>query len=201
MCPAGRITNIEGATNLDDCVSPEYNFYNGFAVSVFMVPFAYEYVFASRYHRVAFLRHERIVKRLLKGCRRIIGYIGEYVSRAEAERLRNYTNRVVKVIIFVLVATLLTTLATILIFAAHISTIFFKAMILWKGLNIDLPFARILTRAINELASLLYFSFLSNLFIPISLLLDLFANLKIDLAVVNVTCAGAAAPFNFLSTC
>ena len=139
-----------------------------------------------------------IVKRLLRDCRRIIGYLGEYVSRAEAERLRNYTNRVVKVFIFITAAILLTTVATILIFAAHISTIFFKTMIMWKGLQINLPFARILAAAIGELGNLLYFSFMADMFVPIAYLLDLFANLKIDLSVVNVTCAGAAAPLQLL---
>ena len=147
-CPGGRITNTEGSVNVDDCVSPKYNFYNGFAVSGFLVPFAFEYVFMGRYHRVAFVRYVRIVRKLFVDCKRIIGYLGEYVSRAEAERLRNYTNRVFKAFLFLILSSLLTLVATLLIFAANMSSIFFKVMILWRGLNINIPFTRIIRKGV-----------------------------------------------------
>jgi hypothetical protein len=198
QCPGGRITNEPGSTTLDDCNSPEYNFYNGFAVSGFMLPFAFEYVLCGRYHRVAFVRYVRIVKKLLGDCKRIIGYLGEYVSRAEAERLRNYTNRTFKAFVFLVLSAILTCAATIFIFAANMSTVFFKVMILWKGMQINLPFARILSQAIKDLAGLFYFELFEDLFKPIQYLLDVFANLKIDFSVVNVTCDGALAPLQLL---
>ena len=61
ICPKGRTTALLGATDVDECVSPELNFAAGFVTLAMVIPLTLEYVVHGRFHRVAFLRRSRVV--------------------------------------------------------------------------------------------------------------------------------------------
>ena len=154
VCPAGRITPTIGATDLGLCVSPEANFYTGFAVIGVVVLVFLEYLVHGRYHRIAFLRRQRVTARLVDSARRITTQLHYYGQRAEAEKLRDYTNRTTKTWMFIFSSIVMALLLTGGIFVVVLGSIFFKSMILWKGLKLDFPFISQMAEAVKELASL-----------------------------------------------
>ena len=52
-CPDGRITAGQGAVEELDCVSPEFNFIQGFVAPVFLILFTWQYVLRARFERLA----------------------------------------------------------------------------------------------------------------------------------------------------
>ena len=101
FCPAGRTTPAIASISLDQCVSPEVNFYMGYVAIALVVPLAIEYVLHARFHRVAFLRKERVVEKLIMNSRAIMKNLYRFVSRGEAERERSESNRKLKTWVFI----------------------------------------------------------------------------------------------------
>jgi hypothetical protein len=48
-CPPGRITPGTGATNILDCVNPNWNFIQGFIASFAILLFSWQYLFRARF--------------------------------------------------------------------------------------------------------------------------------------------------------
>ena len=193
-CPGGRVANQDGADNLDLCISPATNFYSGIAFSIILLPLSVIYILSGRYRRLAFVREERVTKRLIRNSKRIISYISDYIVRAEAERFRTFNYRILKAWSFLIIGFFVLIFSTIMIFVGTMSSIFFKAMIMWRGLKLSFPFANVIDDAIQQLSKILQVPIFKVLFTPFTYMFKFFATLKIDLAAVNVTCEGSSAP-------
>ena len=61
-CPNGRLTVSTGSKREKDCVSPQWNFYQGFLGVGVMFAIGWQYVLRARFERVAFLRKGRVVR-------------------------------------------------------------------------------------------------------------------------------------------
>jgi len=60
-CPEGKITPGAGTSDPNTCFNPAVNFIQGYAIAAMLVPFSIEYVVYGRFHRLAFLRKERVI--------------------------------------------------------------------------------------------------------------------------------------------
>ena len=198
QCGGGELTPGLGADSADMCVSPTTNFYTGFAVLFFIIPIAMEYIVHGRYHRIAFLRQERVTKVLVRDARELTTSLFHYTSKALAQRKRDLSMRALKTFLFLFFGMFLCFFVAIFAFVGSMSNVFFKSLILWRGLKIDLPFMDMMNSAVADLADFMGLDFVKYIFMPFELLFWAFSNLKIDLSAVNVTCKGASAPLELL---
>ena len=153
-----------------------------------------EYVIHGRYHRIAFLRRYRVVDVLVKDSRAVMSNLFHYVSRAEAERVFDYSNRLLKTWIFLLSAFIVVIFVALLVFLGIMSSVFFKSMVLWRGLGLNFDFMATMLHAVQSMASFMHLPFLQYMFVPFIAILTLLSSFEIDLSAVNVTCKGASAP-------
>ena len=202
ICPSGRITPARGATALDQCLSPETNFYIGFVVIGLIIPVFLEYLVDGRYHRISFLRKERDTNRLVEESRNLSPQLYYYVPRADMDKVRNTSKSLLKTWRFLIVSCLLIGSVISLYFLSTLGSIFFKSLILWKDFNIsldlDMDFILHIIKIVEDFASFLHFPWLKHIFVPFEYFFRLFANLSINLEFINVTCVGASAPMELL---
>jgi len=201
QCPGGRLTPLPGATALEQCLSPLQNFITGFVVLGIVFLVALEYVIHARFHRLSFLRQTRVATRLVEEARSAMSTLYYYAARAEAERKRDYTKRLFKTWLFLLSGVILGLFITLIIFIVSMGSVFFKSMILWRGLDIDLSFVDTMVDSIKDLGVALGLPSLKVFFYPFQAAFDYFSsiNLSAIMESVNVTCKGASAPLELLS--
>jgi len=192
ICPGGRITPALGATDLAQCVSPEFNFYTGFSLLAVLIPIILEYLIHGRYHRIAFLRQNRVTNRLTEEVHKISAQVQYYSQRAQAERIRDYTDRALKTWIFIVSSIFFALMLASLVFIGVLGSIFFKSMIIWRGFKLDLDFDFVekMANSILKLAAFLKIPGFEYLFYPLEAMYKFFSQFKIDLSVINVTCKG-----------
>ncbi len=199
-CPGGRITPALGAISEEQCLSPGVNFITGFSVSVIILPILYGYLIHGRYHRVSFLRQQRVTNLLIKEVRAISANLHYYAQRAAAENVIGNTEnyRGLRTWGFVLSMVIVGFVVMVGSFVGILGSIFFKSMILWRSIELDLAFdydfLSTMEEAVHVLAQTVNLEILKVIFIPFELLLDFLSRFKIDLSAINVTCKGASAP-------
>ncbi len=197
-CPMNRITPMPGATALEECLSPEINFYVGFAFVGLNVLFFFEYFVHGRCHRISFLRKKRVTERLVNEARALSPQLYYFAQRAEVDKERDTTFRLLKTWSFLLQAFLISFLFIFAFFVGTLFSMFFKSLIIWKDLNINLDlnidFISHLADLIDEFARFLHAPWLKQFFIPIEFIFQIFASLNINLEAINITCEGASAP-------
>ena len=66
QCPSGRTTPFEGAAFESDCLTPAPNFIMGFIGLAVAIVITIVYIVRGRFHRVSFLREERVVNPIKK---------------------------------------------------------------------------------------------------------------------------------------
>ena len=198
-CPQGRITPDPASTHLEECVSPEVNFYTGSVVLVFTFIFALDYVGNGRFSRIAFLRQERVTRHLLGTARTVITYLENYRYKAEADRVYLTSMRMFRVTLFLLLSCVLIALLIIVHSIMLLFRVIFKAMIVLASLSIKIPFLNKIDSLLLVLSEVLQMNFLYYyLLLPFGLVIRFLAALELDFSAVNVTCDGATAPLKLL---
>jgi hypothetical protein len=197
-CPGGRITPAEGATAEDECVSPEINFYTGFATIGIIFPIALEYIIHGRFHRIAFLRQERVTTPLIAECQAFATRVYYNVMKAKAEKEFKTSMKTSKTLIFLFGGIAVAFLVTLISFIGMMASIFFKAMIVWRGIGVNIDFYKLMDAAVKQLSFITNMKLFYYIFWPLEFMFNLFATFEIDLASVAITCQGASAPMELL---
>ena len=99
-CPIGRITYSPGSTSIDQCVNPGMNFLQGVVTLVIVSLLSWEYVIRGRFSVIAFMRKERVTKRLTIDARRLSKYVFLYEYKGEAQRIYMTSIRILRVLLF-----------------------------------------------------------------------------------------------------
>ena len=81
---------------MDACQSPESSFIIAIVIFLISIPFALQYVIHARFHRVAFVRNERVTKKMVMQAREVIAPLFKYVVRSRAERKRKLGYRILR---------------------------------------------------------------------------------------------------------
>ena len=194
LCPNANPTPYAGADDLALCTDPASNFITGFVVLFFSGVLAVQYVVRGRYHRVAFLRQQRVVNHLVKESRAVMSRLFHYVTLTDAERFRMQKHRFLLTWVFLIGGFFLLVFMTILNFVGNVSNIFFKSMILWREFQIPVPFNELMGNAVSFLSDILSIPGFRELFYPFYAFFDWVSTLEINVEAINVTCAGATAP-------
>lgn len=194
-CPAGKISGV-GTASEDDCVSPAANFITATVIFVLCIPFAIEYVIHARFHRVAFLRTERVTNKIISQTREVVASLYHYAVRARAERKRNRTHRFWKTWFFLCWSLVVVFVITLLSFIAQMSGVLFASMILWKNLSASLAdsFDAIMEATADAALALIEITPVYYFFVAMMVVFDAFANFTLDISAVDITCAGAQSP-------
>ena len=152
------------------------NFVTGWVLIALLPLISIEYMIHGRYHRIAFLREERVSKKLVKECRALMTNLYYYVAKAQAERVIDTKSRLLKTWVFLLTGLVLTIVCTISYFVLAMSAIFFRSMILWRNFSFPIPFEKTVALAIQAMASAMNFKGLDLLFYPFVALFNFFSN-------------------------
>ena len=192
-CPGGRITPGLGAVGVADCVSPEVNFITAFVIIVIVIPLAMEYIVHARFVRLAFLRQERITFDIVASYKYFSRRLWKGLMNADAERLMNTRYMSLKTVLFLVGSIFLTGISALINFVLMMTGVFFKSMIVWRGLNISMPFEDIMNKILGAFDKWTG-PLLGYLFYPFIQLFDLVVVFEIDLESVDITCKGSSAP-------
>jgi calmodulin len=198
ICPNGRITPALGCEDEEECLSPEMNFYSAFFTMGLIIPMSFEYILQSRYERIAFLRKERVTERLITLTQSISKDVFYAVMKASAEKLLNNSNMLLKTSFFLIGGLVINIIIAVFSFISMLASIFFKAMIVWRGLDIGVDFSTIVENAVEQLPIVKVFPGFGNIFVPLIELLKIFSKIDLNLDAVNITCKGALAPTELL---
>jgi len=180
-----------GSVSLQQCLSPEMNFYTGYTVLVLIAPLFFIYVIHGRNHRIAFLRNSRVTNRLVKEARSVCTRLYYYAERAAAEKLKNNSRRLLKTWLFLVFAITIFGVYAGILFIGTFGSVFFRSMILSRAFHF-IDFAGKMANAVKDIAAFFYIPGLEKVFVPFQLMYAFFSNFKIDLAAINLTCKGGA---------
>ena len=194
-CPDGRITAGQGAVEELDCVSPEFNFIQGFAAPVFLILFTWQYVLRARFERLAFLRLWRVTYPLMAKTKQLLSMVQLYADKERAERVLQWDQHTIRNRILVMGLFLALLGGATVGVMVEMAAISFKSMILFKGLSLDIPFLEKLEEYWRSIAVQLDIRYIFDLIKPFLGFIQYFADLRIDYSFVNVTCPGASAPY------
>jgi hypothetical protein len=180
-------------------VSPESNFITAIIVLFVVVVLAWEYIMRGRFKGIAFMRKYRVNRRLGNHAKSIAGYLFWYKYRGEAERIYFTSYRILRVLLFGFVGTIITVVMAMFAYLATMGSIVFKAMIVVVGLKMDLPFIDNLKGVVMALTTLFNLQWISIVLLqPFIAVITFLARFEIDLAFINVTCSGSTAPSKLL---
>lgn len=207
-CGPRKITPFLGATSEDFCFDPTANFVIG-GLSLFgAIAATIIYIVAGRFHRIAFLRRQRIVVKLAHVCRFLYTkmvvfgdtYIrDDYLHELEAKKKHKWY-WIFITYLFIFISIILLALVTATIYITSLAAIFLKALIIWHNfrLNFKIPYEETAAAALAYLSKILQIPYLKDFFYPFIFVLKVLAHFKLDLGVVNVTCVGSTAPLELL---
>ena len=186
-CPSGEITPGEGAFDEATCFNPAVNFIQGFIISFVLIPFSIDYVVYGRFHRLAFLRKERVIQHLKERVRDLYAFTSYENARIESEKAVNHRLRRLKTWIFIIIG-----FAGWILFGAigilwHFIDIYFKSLILYKNFGFDFAF-------VDRIVEALQFPFMIDFITPFLPFLEILAEFNINFGAFGVTCVGAAMP-------
>ena len=187
-----------------------FGFIVGALAICILFPLALEYVVNGRYGRVAFLRQQRVANRLIKSARQVMSTLYYYISKGEAEVLMQSGgySRVFITWMFFVVGLLVAVATATVLFIFAVLNIYFRAMVLWRGLSVKMPYGDTMGASVHEIAH----SFLpdnvvgvaiSNAvqtsFEPIQTAFEYLSTVSIDLTSIGyLHCNGASAPFELM---
>lgn len=211
-CPAGKSSGA-GSTAKSDCFNPTPNFVIASVTLAIVFVVCLQYLLWGRFHLVAFIRFERIISKVQLRYKTIILAIGAYVDQVKLVNEANQAmesvadkqkkNRWWKLLLFLIVAFLV---GTAVFFIANITTIFFSALIIWRGFRLKISidvniksYISAISSCIHELSK--FVSFLHYIFDPIVYVYTKLSEININFSQVGVTCAGAQAPLQLLLDC
>lgn len=197
-CPGGRITPVEGTVDEAECVSPQINFYTAFATLGIIVPIAIEYIIHARFHRIAFLRQQRVTQPLIAECKAFATRVYYTLMKAKAEKVIHPDKKPWRALLFLILSLVAGSLVTFCVFLVIMASIFFKAMIVWRGFSISVSFEDIMNTVVAQLSFLTGLEVLAYIFYPVIYMFNLFSTFEIDLEAVAITCDGASAPMGLL---
>jgi len=195
LCPVGRITSSPGAVSVNDCVSPEFNFIQAIVMVLLIIPLIYDYLIRGRFQRISFMRKSRVSMRLVEDSRNITCYIRNFNFKVEAELLTPVAFRRLKTWAWLFGTFGIVIFSSILAYFTEMSGIFFKAIILFKALELKFPFTDRIIASVKYAAKYVGAEFLEEILIPLKQALHFLEFFKIDFSAINVTCAGSTAPF------
>ena len=89
----------------------------------------------------------------------------------------------------------------LILFAGQISRIVFTALILWRGLHLNVDFLEKLRRMLDVLSFAFKIPLLTYILYPFVAFITVLSNINIDFSSVNVTCTGAQAPLELIVLC
>ena len=163
-----------------------------------MIPFSFEYLVRGRFKRIAFLRHARVINELRTNAKELYGLTSYYIARIDAERPVSTKNRRVKAWMTIIIGFNLWMFGTFINLLLLFSDIYFKAMIIFKNLQLNLSFIDNIHQLIRDFFEAIYVPQLMVVIQPFLDLFTLLVNFKIDFGALNVTCVGAVLPYNLL---
>ena len=118
---------------------------------------------------------------------------------AEAWRVRSTRHPKVRVITFIFLILLLTSVTLFVTVLSQYAYLLFKAMIVVAGIKLDFSFISKLEGYAHYFSALLYAPWMEKyIFSPCIEALDFLLKFKIDLAFVNITCAGSTSPMKLI---
>ena len=82
-----------GVGTKNDCISPSFNFIQGYFAVAFGILLGSQYLFRGRFHRVAFVRLIRVLGPLGQRTQAVINYVSYVNIKADSERLQAATHR------------------------------------------------------------------------------------------------------------
>lgn len=205
-CPSGRTTPTTGTTSEADCVSPDFNFVMGFFMFGFACFLAYYYIWKERFEKIAFLRKKRVTGSLIREAAAIFPKIKEEILEARAEdevdnqkkEKENKRENFWKTLFFLLLLLGVLFFGTFSLFIINLSAIFFKALIVFRGLDLEFNFFDSMWAFVVQLCNMIYMPWMKWLAYPFIKFLGIIADIHIDLASITVTCSGAAAPLELV---
>jgi len=197
-------------------VSPIINYaFAGFCL-ILVVAALLLYIGHDRLKRLAFLRKERLVRHCIiiysaiydklliieKASTELTAIIA--IEQRERGRRRSWMYRIIKRVLFVVLSILIVLFIEFFTVIYNLVSIFFKALIVWRGYKIVFhlpPFLSSVTKFIDQLSSLARFDYVTVVFYPFLVALDFIASLNINLSSVRISCSGAQAPIRLLFDC
>ena len=183
-------------------IGTQTNFIEGYVAAGITLPIALNYVINGRFFRVAFLRRLRVVFPLSVTASSLAPYMFAFNDHSMAERVPDKTNRTLKVWLFIFGSIGTVIVSTLVLFIAFVVDIFFKTLILFRGLEFNIDLNVIILDRIEYTAELfadiLHLPYFLVLLEPFLKLVEVLSDFHIDLSAINVTCAGALAPFQLL---
>jgi hypothetical protein len=209
-CRNDWLTTEFGATSGDDCANPTISFIAGSVSLLVLIPLAFEYLVNGRFSRVAFLRQQRVGNRLIKSVRKMMSTMYYLTVKGEAEVLYNYNlsfSRFTITWVFFVSAIILFLVIAAIGFALGIIQVYFRSMVVWRGLSLTTDYKEIASFSVyemiygflpeNEIGTFIskYLDFGMK---HIMWVLEYMSSIKIDLTTLIITCKGASAPFELM---
>ena len=200
-CPPNTVSNI-GATSVNGCVNIVANFGIAFVAVFLSVLMGAVYVYSGRYHRVAFIRRDKVVLTQLYEFKSMASSVFKAqdeihrkakVEKAEAAKKSNESGHCCNVFLFYMLSALLVPLVIFASYVLQMASVLVDVLILFRGLRFEVPFQEFMSHALSTLGPLF-----ESLFAPLKDVVALLAFFKIDLSAIQVTCPGATAPANLL---
>ncbi len=197
-CPPGRITSGGGAIHELDCVSPEWNFIQGFIAIGFALLFCYQYLVRGRFERIAFQRKVRVTRPLIQDARRVTSLLALFNSKENAEIFWEWGLHKARNMIVVFVLLFVFLFAIIVTIAVEMGGVAFKSMIMFKSMRIDFSFVDKIGEYLSRVLKSLDLEFIYRLMEPFVEMIRILSEWKIDFAAVKVTCPGASGPYRLM---
>ena len=199
-CISGRTTPGIGSDRESLCVNPATNFMFAALTIPLVIALSWEYIFRGRFRVVAFLRRQRVSKPIILSAKQLAPYVYRFVYRSEAQRVYQTGNTFIRVIAFVVAGSALASLVTLAYLSLALSTLAFKGMIVAAGLRMsEVPFIMKFNKFAMNVMDTLMVPWVYHVFIyPFTVVISFLANLQVDLAWVELTCAGATSPFKLM---
>ena len=196
-CPAGMSSNM-GALSSNDCVNIALNFGLALVAVCSSVVMGYVYVYLGRYHRIAFVRREKVVLTQLYEFQQLASAISEAQEIEKHDRYAPSNQKGscchwLSVILFYILSALIIPLVIIVTYALQMTSILVDVLILFRGLRLKVPFLEFISHVLSTLGPLF-----ETLFVPLKVVISWLAFFKIDLSAIQVTCPGSTAPVNLL---
>jgi hypothetical protein len=181
-------------------VSPASNFITATIIFIMCIPFAVEYVIHGRFHRIAFLRTERVTSRIISESRDVVASLYHYAVRSRAERKRDRNNRTLKTWVFLLWSVIFVAFVTLVSFTANMSSVLFAVMIVWRNIStaISDTFIEITNACISAITSLVDFEPVYAVLEAFVWVLDIISSFSLNIDAIDVTCEGAQAPLELM---
>lgn len=169
-CPIGTSSNAGTAVGPSACVNVITNFVLAMVSAVLATAGGFVYLFMGRYHRVAFVRRERVVLPQLLQFRVLMRALEalqrglkrqEKVDRARAAPPSRCV-RMVKVAVFYLLSLLAVVLVTLASYLLRMVSVLVDVLILFRGLKLNASFLGFLFKLAASLGPVVEF-----LFVPV----------------------------------